>query len=63
MLSLYRACAWLHDLQYCFQLVAKQSVRKGRGASKLPHSPHDWQCSDRAMIADGHTCQESPWHA
>ena len=19
MLSLYRACAWLHDLQYCFQ--------------------------------------------
>ena len=63
MPSLYRACAWLHDLQYCFQLVAKQSVRKSRGASKLPHSPHDWQCSDRAMMADGHTCQESPWHA
>ena len=36
MLSLYRACAWLHDLQYCFQLVAKQSVRKGQGASTRP---------------------------
>ena len=42
MLSLYRACAWLHDLQYCFQLVAKQSVRKGRGASTRPARISDW---------------------
>ena len=26
----------LTSLPYCFQLVAKQSVRKGRGASKRP---------------------------
>ena len=42
MPSLYRACAWLHDLQYCFQLVAKQSVRKGRGASTRPARISDW---------------------
>ena len=43
MLSLYRACACrLHNLQYCFQLVAKQLVRKGRGASTRPARISDW---------------------